>query len=211
MNGHPSQTSHKSRLMFYDLCVARTRWYGAALAAALAYSVGGLVEHPTALAVIIVGIVLTGVTLGMQLFMYENEALKIRRIASHIDLDHPLDSQVSPAPWGATFCRNLTWNLIGIVAMVVVGDRLLHTFLPSSIFKVQVLEILGLAVVGIMIVTSLVLSLVATWLETKALNQPDATGKNWWSRRGEIIMATTVVLIILYSTIAGVVWFLRSE
>ena len=103
MDGNPLGTTYKSRLMFYDLCVARTRWYGAALAAALAYSIGGLVEHPTALAIIIVSIVVTGATLGMQLFLYENESLKIRRIATYIELDQPLDSQLSPAPWGATF------------------------------------------------------------------------------------------------------------
>ena len=104
MNEVPQQTTYKSRLMFYDLCVARTRWYGAALAAAaLAYAASGLIEYPIALTIIIVGIVLTGVLLGMQLFLYENEALKIRRITTLINPDSPLDYRISPDPWGPHF------------------------------------------------------------------------------------------------------------
>ena len=210
-NENPVQTTYKDRLMFYELCVARTRWYGAALAAALAYSVGGLVQHPTALALITVGIVLAGVTLSMHLFMYETEVLKIQRIGTRIGLDQPLAPQVSPAPMGATFYRLMTWHFISIIAIVVVGDRTLHTFLESSTFKSPSLELYGLVVVAAMAFNSVIHSFASTLMEVKRLNRPSETSnKVWWNRNVEITFAISLIWMASCTVAAIAVWILRN-
>ena len=202
-------TTYSDRLMFYELCVRRSRWYGAALAAAIAYSVGGLVEHETALAVVIVGIVVAGVTLSMQLFLYENEVLKIQRITTRIGSKQPLNSETSPASFGATFCRYLTWQFIGIVAIVVAGDRILYTLVKSPLSESPTLVLYALTVVGSMVVHSVIYSLISAILEVKRLNCPNETAKGWWGRPREIIMATSLSLTALYVIPAVVIWWLR--
>ena len=191
------RTTYNDRLMFYELCVRRSRWYGAALAAAIAYSVGGAVKHETALAVIIVGIVVAGVTLGMQLFMYENEVLKIQRIKARIGLEQPLDPKTSPASFWATFCRSLTWQFISLIAIVAAGDRITYTLVQNSLLKSQDIALFAQVMVGGFVASLVFFSLISSKLEVKQLNNPDEAGKRWWGQSKEIIMTITIVLMFI--------------
>ena len=78
MSGLRVMETYRFRLMVYESKIGRSRWYGAALAAAIAYMAAGLVTNSYALTVVTVDVILAGVALAFQLFLYENSALQLR-------------------------------------------------------------------------------------------------------------------------------------
>ena len=57
--------TYRFRLMVYELRVGRSRWYGAALAAAIAYIAARQVNDPIALTIVTAAIILAGTCLAM--------------------------------------------------------------------------------------------------------------------------------------------------
>ena len=98
--------TYRFRLMVYELRVGRSRWYGAALAAAIAYIAARQVNDPIALTIITAAIILAGTCLVMQLLVYENAALQLRWLidAKWVSPDDPLaESRRAHPVWGVHF------------------------------------------------------------------------------------------------------------
>ena len=122
--------TYRFRLMVYELRVGRSRWYGAALAAAIAYIVARQVNDPIALTMVTAAIILAGTCLAMQLLVYENAALQLRWLidAKWVSPDDPLAGSRRAHPvWGSIFLF-LTWQIIGQIGIVIVVDRACGTF-----------------------------------------------------------------------------------
>ena len=123
--------TYQYRLRRYELAASRARWFGAAIAAAIAYLVGGMVDDNFAQTAMTVAIVVSGTTLGMHMFMFENSAFQLRGLLDSqlIDPQDPVDETVSPYPIGASILRRLTFNAICQIGVLVVVERLWHTFI----------------------------------------------------------------------------------
>ncbi len=122
--------TYSFRLMIYELRVGRSRWYGAALAAAVAYMAAGLVTHPFALMMMTVGVILGGVTLAFQLFLYENAALQLRWLieSQKVAPGDLLDGPFRAHPVLAIVFHSSMWQFIAHLGGVVVVDRAFQTF-----------------------------------------------------------------------------------
>lgn len=122
--------TYQYRLNRYELALSRARWFGAAVAAAIAYLAADLVTYPLAQAILTVVIVLSGTFLGMHLFMFENSAFQLRWLLESrtIEPNDAVHERVSPYPIAASILRRLTVQAIGQIGIVVIADRLWATF-----------------------------------------------------------------------------------
>lgn len=92
--------NHAHRLMVLELAVGRARWFGAALAALIAYLAGGQVVDAAVVAFVTVGVVLAGAFLLLYVLLYERATLRVKWLfeCGLVDRNDEVDGEICSRP-----------------------------------------------------------------------------------------------------------------